>query len=203
MFQTKSKILTFEKFINCYPEDGGIYELINGEIMEVNPSGKHEEIIAFVVAEFNLEIRRQKLSYFLPRTCTIKPLNPNTAYKPDIVIVNRQSIINEPLWEKYSTISKGDSIPLIIEVVSSNWRDDYGHKLIDYEALGIGEYWIIDYLGLGGKRYIGSPKQPTITIYQLIDDEYQGKQFREEDVIESVIFPELTLTAKEIFQAGV
>jgi Protein of unknown function (DUF820). len=46
-------------------------------------------------------------------------------------------------------------------LVSTNWRDDYGYKLVDYEALGISEYWIADYLGLGGRRYIGNPKQPT------------------------------------------
>jgi hypothetical protein len=28
----------------------------------------------------------------------------------------------------------------------------------DYESIGIDECWIIDYLGIGGRRYIGSPK---------------------------------------------
>jgi Uma2 family endonuclease len=36
-----------------------------------------------------------------------------------------------------------------IEVISTNWQDDYAHKLVDYEILGIPEYSIIDYLGLG------------------------------------------------------
>ena len=58
---------------------------------------------------------------------------------------------------------------MIIEVVSTNWRDDYLTKLRDYEEIGIKEYWIVDYLALGGRRYIGNPKQPTISIYQLVD----------------------------------
>ncbi|WP_445305077.1 Uma2 family endonuclease [Microcoleus sp. Pol12B4] len=33
----------------------------------------------------------------------------------------------------------GSSARLIVEVVSTNWRDDYGYKLVDYEALGISE----------------------------------------------------------------
>ncbi len=201
MIQTQSKSLTFEEFLNWYPEDGGIYELINGKIVAMNPSGKHEEITAFIVAELNLEIRRQQLPYFLPRSCTIKPTTLNTSYKPDLAVINRPMIVNEPLWAKSSTIIKGKSIALVMEVVISNWRNDYGHKLIDYEALGIPEYWIIDYLGLGGKRYIGSPKQPTITIYQLIDDEYQAQQFRENEQVTSFIFPQLTLTTQQIFQA--
>ena len=102
-----------------------------------------------------------------------------------------------------STLIYGESIPLVIEVISTNWRDDYGHKLIDYEAMGICEYWIVDYLGIGGVRFIGQPKQPTLSIYQLVDGEYQVQQFRRKEVInQSLIFPELNLTAEQIFQAN-
>lgn len=39
-------------------------------------------------------------------------------------------------------------------------------------------------------------------IYSLVDDEYQISQFRNGDRIQSPIFPELNLTAEQIFQAG-
>jgi Uma2 family endonuclease len=81
------------------------------------------------------------------------------------------------LDNRQSSISMGSSAKLVVEVVSTNWQDDYAHKLADYEQLGIPEYWIVDYLGLGGVRYIGSPKQPTITVYSLIDGEYIGERF--------------------------
>ncbi|MFY7802175.1 MAG: Uma2 family endonuclease [Limnoraphis robusta] len=96
--------------------------------------------------------------------------------------------------------AQGSSIPLIVEVVSTNWRDDYAHKMIDYEALGIPEYWIVDYLGLGGRRYIGSPKQPTLSVYQLVEGEYKIKLFRDSERVESAVFPEFNLTAKQIFE---
>jgi len=89
---------------------------------------------------------------------------------------------------------------MVVEVVTSNWRDDYLNKLRDYEEMGIPEYWIVDYLGLGGRRYIGFPKQATISIYQLVDGEYQVSQFRKNDKFESQIFPELDLTAGQIFR---
>jgi len=104
-----------------------------------------------------------------------------------------------PLWEKYSTVQKSTSIPLVMEIVSSNWRDDYLTKVKDYEEIGIKEYWIVDYLGLGGRRYIGNPKQPTISIHSLVDDEYQVTQFRENDAIISPVFPSLKLTVEQIF----
>jgi Uma2 family endonuclease len=54
--------------------------------------------------------------------------------------------------------------------------------------MGIQEYGIIDYLGSGGRRFIGNPKQPTFSVYQLIDGEYQLKQFRGGDSIEFPTF---------------
>ncbi len=86
-------------------------------------------------------------------------------------------------------------------VVSTNWRDDYGLKVADNEEMGIAEYWIVDYLGLGEKRFIGNPKQPTLSIYQLVDGEYQVKQFQGNDLIASSAFPNLDLTVEQIFNA--
>jgi Uma2 family endonuclease len=71
----------------------------------------------------------------------------------------------------------------------------------EYEEIKIPEYWIVDYLGLGGIKYIGSPKQPTLSIYRLVEDEYQVTQFRSDDSIISTVFPELNLTAQQIFNA--
>ncbi|NCS28001.1 MAG: Uma2 family endonuclease [Microcystis aeruginosa F13-15] len=60
---------------------------------------------------------------------------------------------------------------------------------------------MVDYLGIGGVRFIGQPKQPTLSIYQLIDGEYQGQRFRGKYLINnSLIFPELNLTAAQVFQ---
>ena len=67
-----------------------------------------------------------------------------------------------------------------------------------YESLKIPEYWIVDYLEVGAKKFTGNPKQPTISICQLIDDEYQITPFQGDDRIISLAFPELNLTAKQI-----
>ena len=108
-------------------------------------------------------------------------------------------MINESLWDKYSTVQTSASIPLVVEIVSSNWRDDYLTKVRDYEEIGIAEYWIVDYLGLGGRRYIGDPKQPTVSIYYLVDGEYQVTQFKQKDLIISPNFPELKFTVEQVF----
>jgi Uma2 family endonuclease len=201
MIQAISKLMTFDEFLEWKPEKGR-YELHNGVIVEMQTTGKHEEVVEFLQTELTLETRRLQLLYRFPRNALVKPPSQETGYLPDILVVKRDALVLEPLWEKSSTITQGSSIPLIIEVVSTNWRDDYAHKMIDYEALGIPEYWIVDYLGLGGSRYIGSPKQPTLSVYQLVDGEYQIKLFRGDKRVESAVFPELKLTAKQIFNGG-
>ncbi|MBD2180792.1 Uma2 family endonuclease [Aerosakkonema funiforme] len=202
MTQALPKLMTFDEFLEWKPENGR-YELHKGVIVEMpNPTGKHSAIAGFQAIEFGFEIRRLQLPYFIPKECTIK-FSDNTGYDPDAIVLDKQAVeTNESRWEKESVITRGDSVKLVVEVVSTNWRDDYGYKMIDYEALGIPEYWIVDYLGLGGSRYIGSPKQPTLSVYQLVDGEYQIKLFRGDKMIESSVFPDLNLTAVQIFDGG-
>ena len=200
MVQSLPKLLTFEEFIAWLPEDRR-YELHDGTIIEMQPTGKHEDITGFLTQELTLEYTSKQLPYRIPPKALVKPSNKETGYNPDLLIIDRSQLKFESLWEKKSTLIRGASVPLIVEVVSTNWRDDYGYKLIDYEAIGIFEYWIVDYLGLGGVRFIGQPKQPTISIYELIDGEYQVKQFRGVETIYSPTFPELKLTVEQIFQA--
>ncbi len=199
--QALSTLITFTDFLEWKPE-GGRYELHKGAIVEMQPTGKHEQITGFLATELTLEFRRLDLPYFIPKPVMVKAPDNDTSYSPDVLLVDSFSLAGEPLWEKFSTISKGASLPLVIEVVSTNWRTDYAHKLADYETLGIPEYWIVDYLGLGGKRYIGDPKQPTISVYSLVEDEYQVSQFRLREVIKSPTLKDLNLTAEQVFTAG-
>ncbi|MBE9000389.1 Uma2 family endonuclease [Nostoc sp. LEGE 12447] len=202
MIQAIHKLVTFEDFAAWRPE-GGRYELHDGVIVEMaQPVGDHEDVVGFLALNISIEIGRQKLPYFIPKTVLVKPSEGESAYSPDILIINRPNLVNELLWKKESTVSQAASIPLVIEVVSTNWRDDYYKKLADYEAIGIPEYWIIDYAAIGARKFIGNPKLPTISIYQLIDGEYQVTQFKGNTHIVSPTFPELNLTAEQIFQAG-
>jgi Uma2 family endonuclease len=206
MTQALQKLFTFNEFLEfleTQPENIH-YELYDGEIIQMPlPKGKHERIVAFLVMILMSECIRLKLDYGIPSKTLVKPVNKISGYFPDVLLLNLPNLVNEPYWENESIITKPESVTLVIEVVSTNWRDDYYKKLADYEEMGIHEYWIVDYLGLGSKELIGDPKQPTITIYSLSDEgEYRRKQFRGTDRIESPTFPELNLTAQQIFQAN-
>jgi Uma2 family endonuclease len=204
MTQTLRKLITFDEFVAKYPDNSRKrYELHDGVVIEMSqPTGDHEEIIGFLVLRISIEIGRLNLPYFIPKTALVKPLESESAYLADVLILNKPNLVNEPLWKKDSTVTLAESIPLVIEVVSTNWRDDYLTKVAGYETVGIPEYWIVDYAALGGRRFIGNPKQPTISIYSLVEGEYQVQQFLGGERLISLTFPELNLTAEQIFQAG-
>jgi Uma2 family endonuclease len=245
MIQARQQPISFDEFIAWYPENSEVrYELRNGVIVEMPKArGQHSEVSGMLVYTLMTEIVHNQLPDFTPKECVIRSLDGESGYEPDVIVINRQTIENDPKWAKESVITQGESAALVIEVVSTNWRDDYHKKFADYEALGIPEYWIVDYLGrvcsefcvrlihalrfsptrkcfsgrvvgststteitlplgLGGRRYIGSPKQPTLSVYTLVDGEYEGQQFRGSDRILSPTFPNLTLTPEQVFSAG-
>ncbi|MBW4567125.1 MAG: Uma2 family endonuclease [Tolypothrix carrinoi HA7290-LM1] len=207
MTQALPKLLTFDEFIAWYPEKSEVrYELHNGVIVEMpKPKGKHSNVTGFIIEELILGIIQieKRGVWTIPRESIVKPSSEKSGYEPDIIVLDRENMGNETRWESESVIEKASSVKLIVEVVSTNWRDDYYLKYADYEEMGIPEYWIVDYAALGGRNFIGNPKQPTISVCNLVDGEYQIIKFRDSDRIVSQTFPDLNLTANQIFQAGV
>jgi Uma2 family endonuclease len=200
MIQTlpETQLVTFEEFIKWKPE-GGFYELHDGEIIEMNPPlGKHERRTGFLSRKLTVEFDRLNLPYFIPKQALVKQRTGISAYSPDILLIDPTNLVNEPLWEKTSTVTQGDSVPLVIEVVSTNWRVDYYRKYSDYEEIGIKEYWIVDYQPFGAAKFVGEPKKPTISVCSLVGDEYKINVFRNDEQIISHIFPELNLAANQI-----
>jgi Uma2 family endonuclease len=199
MVQAIPQLTTFDEFLAWYPETGR-YELINGRVCEVKPTGLHEQVGGYLNRRLSVEMDRLELPYFIPKSCTVKPFGEQSGYLPDVVVVDQTKLAEEPRWQPASTLIRGASMPLVIEIVSTNWRDDYQRKAADYEEMEIPEFWIVDYLGLGGRRYIGTPKQPTFSIYQWVDGEYQVALFQGKESILSPAFPELVLTLEQILQ---
>jgi len=48
MVQTPVKKLTFEEFLEQYPDGSGIYELSNGEIISVEATRAHKNVARFL-----------------------------------------------------------------------------------------------------------------------------------------------------------
>ncbi len=205
MIQSLTTPITFDDFIAQYPNIGRHYELHDGIVVEMpKPKGQHSIVTGFLIEELILTIIQmgKRGIWTIPRESIVKSSNGKSGYEPDIIVIDRKAIANEPRWASESIIEQAESVKLIVEVVSTNWRDDYFKKRADYEELGITEYWIVDYAALGGRNFLGNPKEPRLSIYQLIDGEYQIQQFSGDDIIASPTFPAFNQTANQIFLAG-
>ncbi len=198
--QTKQQ-LTFEQFLEYDVEEEGRYELVNGEIVRILPTRQHETIAEFISDSFKDEVKRLRLNYWVSGRIAVRTLTPDgreQGRNPDVSVVDRTIWDSHPI--AYSALL--EPLQLAVEVVSTNWEDDYIDKLDEYQRLGIPEYWIVDYLAVGSRNYLGNPKVPTIFVY-LLDENgvYQSTPYRGTDRIISRTFPELTLTVEQVLNA--
>lgn len=198
MTYTSPQLLTFDQFLAQY-RDNNCYELIDGELRDMEPTGPHEAVAGKIAGRIYVEIFRNHYNWLVPKNCLIKPPSAEaTALRPDVIVLDQSELTQEPLWQKEPVICNGKTIQLVAEVVSSNWQDDYARKVEEYAYLNIPEYWIVDFLGLGGFQFIGNPKQPTFTVCQLVSGVYQQQQYRLGDTIFSPLLPDLNLQVDEL-----
>ncbi len=198
MTYTSPKLFTFDEFIAQYG-DNSRYELIDGQLRDMEPTGPHESVAGSIAGRIYVEIFNSNLNWLVPKSCLIKPPTAvATALRPDVIVLDKAELSKEPLWQREPIVCNGSTIKLVAEVVSTNWQDDYARKVEEYAFLDIPEYWIVDFRGLGGLQFIGNPKQPTFTVCQLINGVYQQQQYRLRDTISSDILPNLQLKLDDI-----
>jgi Uma2 family endonuclease len=191
--------LTFDQFIQQLPDEEGRYELVNGEIMKILATRKHDNVAEFLADSLKAEVRRLNLNYRVSGRIMIRTLTADGKEQgrfPDV------SVVDKTLWDSNPSAYSAfvEPLQLAIEIVSTNWEDDYIDKLEEYQRLGIPEYWIVDYLAIGSRNYLGNPKIPKIFVH-LLDEQgvYQSTAFQCTDKILSPTFPELNLTVEEVF----
>jgi len=198
--QPKQK-LSFEQFLLQLPDEEGRYELVEGEIVRILPTRKHDSIAELISDSFKAEVRCLKLNYWVSGRIMVRTLTSDSkeqGRQPDV------SVVDKTLWDSnpaaYSAFI--EPLQLAVEVVSTNWEDDYIDKLDEYQRLGIPEYWIVDYLAIASRSYLGKPKVPTVFVY-LLDQNgvYQSTAYRNQDRIVSRTFPELELTVEQVLTA--
>ncbi|MFO0052302.1 MAG: Uma2 family endonuclease [Dolichospermum sp.] len=192
--------LDFGQFLQQRPDDG-IYELVNGEIVKVEAIRARKNVARYLMFGFHDEIRRLQLDYIVDKDIVIRTVTnrgDQRGRNPDV------SVVSASLWNSNVTTYGAliDAIQLAVEVTSTNWEDDYIDKLEEYENLGIKEYWIVDYLAIASRSYLGNPKIPTVFVYELIDGKYQVKAFTGTEKIISPTFSELNITVEDVIKAS-
>ncbi len=170
------------------------YELVNGELIAMaQPKGGHGAIAEFLNDTFRAEIKRLGLEW-TSKQMAIALQSPrggrwDTARIPDVMVLALEQW--RILRDQEAIIRLNDPPPyLVVEVVSdSTVTADYRAKRVEYNVLNIPEYWIVD------------PLKHCITLLQPVDELYEETRYTKNDLIRSVIFPELALTVEQVLTA--
>ncbi len=131
------KKYTAEEFLQMELGSEKQYELIDGVIVSYSaPNELHQDIVLGLGSELRSFIRGNGGSckpFIAP--FDVK-LDDHTVVQPDVLVVCDQSKLDG---------KRCNGAPdIVIEVVSSDKKNDYSIKLEIYKEAGVKEYWIID-----------------------------------------------------------
>ncbi len=196
---TQTRYRNYQEYLDderLSPEDD--YRLLNtGELIAVPPEDDDNISAAFVLG-FSIAQATDAAVVSLIRTGTkeiqVTPVGDRCVNrKPDLLILHPE---HREIAKQ--AVLKGMVPPLFIaEVVSpgnedsDNYQRDYVWKRQQYQEWRIPEYWIID-------RHRG-----TVTVLVLVDDLYKEAVYREDERIQSTVFPALEVTAAKVLTASV
>ena len=186
MVYTKQRFLSFEEYLDYDDGIDKLYELFNGELIELAPeSGKNIRIAISLLFEFGAVVGRARVRNHGLEIEVIG--EPKNRY-PDFTVIREEHV---ELLENRNTIRLTMPPPLlVIEVVSpgSLQRDrDYIAKRRQYEDIGIPEYWIVD------------PQLNQVTVLAIKEENYaEVGIFQDQQTVVSPTFPELALSASQI-----
>lgn len=187
--------LSFQDYLTHDDGTDTRYELLEGQAIAMTPpTWQHIRIAKFLERIFDAEIARLGLPWMCLREVGQRT-DKASVRRPDVAIASNDSI---SLDIDDVAILEQPAL-LAVEIVSSNARDDYLDKYAEYEAVGIPEYWIVDYRALGPARFLGRPKKPTLFVHRLVEGEYEVKKFSGSDRLISPTFPELNISAETVF----
>lgn len=171
--------------------DSHCYELENGEIIKMSSESDSNLLIAmYLLFAFG-----QFVSPKLLRTKTEIQTSGSraTVRIPDLMVLTEE--LAEALRGASRSLVYADmpSPQLVVEVVSpgKKGRDrDYRYKRSEYAARNIPEYWIVD------------PIVKQVLVLRLVEGLYEDVTFINDQLIQSDIFPQLSLTAAQVLQSG-
>jgi Uma2 family endonuclease len=177
--------LTFEEYLNYDDGTDNHYELEDGDLIPMNPPiGLHALIIRFLSNTLEAEINRLNLPWATLQLLGVRTA-PRRSRLPDLCVIPLE-IVREYL--NVSAVVESGML-LAIEIVSpDSVKRDYRYKRTEYAVVGVAEYWIVD------------PEKQKVTVLQLVEGLYEDKAYRGDEILQSQLFSELSLTANQILQ---
>ena len=181
-----SKKMTLEEFLVYEDDTERLYEFEDGEIILMASESETNRRIASLL--FACFLQQGIPSYRLSMKTEIITTGSRMRV-PDLVLLSEELAAAMKGATRSIVLSEMPAPSLAVEVVSPNQSDrDYRYKRSEYAARGIAEYWIVD------------PLVAKVTVLEWVEGFYEEKIYEGEQVITSILFPELKLTVTQIFQ---
>lgn len=188
MIQVKPRFSSFEEYLAYDDGSDKLYELFNGELIELPPeSGINVQIATFLLLKFAalIDYRRVR-GHGLEVEVRGEPKNRY----PDLTILQEEHILR---LAKRNTIRLLMPPPLlVVEIVSPGELQrerDYVAKRRQYEDIGIPEYWIVD------------PTAQTVLVLTIAEGTYtEVGLFGRGEKMRSPQWPDLDLAIADIFR---
>jgi Uma2 family endonuclease len=197
MTQAKLKFASFADYLAWSDDPAnyleGRFELVDGELVEVPPELEPNNWIArclmFALANSGHIPLRQIVIHSLELQVPVLKAGDSANRYPDLVVLREEHIA---LTQRRLTITLDMPPPrLVVEVMSPGKKNrdrDLVRKRAQYAARCIPEYWLVD------------PDAETVTVLVWENRVYiESQVMQDEELISSREFPELQLTANQIF----
>ena len=195
MTQATRPRLTLEEFLTYDDGTDTRYELVDGVLVEMGAESTINTLIAgFLFLQFAvMGIPAYRIGF---KQWIAVSDSTATARDPDLMVHSEASFVAIEGASQAIVRAEMPNPLLVVEVVSfgnpgsENYDRDYVEKPKEYAARGIPEFWQID------------PGRAVVIVLTLKNGAYEAREFRGEDQVISVAFPDLQLTADQILRAG-
>ena len=179
--------MTLEEYLTYDDGTDALYELVNGELVEMPSESDVNNAIAILLI---LAFARYVPGHWLRRGTEIVVSGSRAiARVPDVMVLTEESAAALAGAPRSIILLDMPSPQLVVEVVSpgsDNELRDYRHKRSEYAARKIPEYWIVD------------PEQKQVTLLTLVEGLYEEAVFTGTNRLHSLTFPTLQLTVEQV-----
>ena len=195
MTQAKTRFRTIKEYLDYDDGTDTRYELVDGVLVEMGAEKPINTAIAVFLIGYFLQLGIPVSRIGIKHLIAVSS-SKVTARDPDLMI---HSEVSRDAMSQTAQSFLSAEMPapmLVVEVVSpgepgsDNYDRDYVDKPREYAVRGIPEYWRID------------PNRAIVSVLVLQGESYQPTEFRNGDRIISSAFPNLSLTAAQILEAG-
>ncbi|MCA1635166.1 MAG: Uma2 family endonuclease [Acidobacteria bacterium] len=180
---TSTKLMTAEE-LRKLPKDGFRYELVEGELKQMSPSGtEHGAVIFNLSILLGQHLKANNLGQGFGAETGFKiDSNPDTVRAPDIAFVRRERIPPTGIPKNFWEIAPD----LVVEVVSpGDTFEEVEEKVAQWLAAGTSAVWVVN------------PKRRSVSVYRSMTD---VERLSEADELEGrEVVPGFRCKVSEIF----